>query len=404
MRTVAKVFCTFFCVGIALCLLWYGLCLNRIAALDLAFINRHWNLFTPFATAWVLRGNQAYYEDLDPYAAEMCYRNALARQPLMIGVWLNLAKVQVALGKTDESRRILEDVSQSTSRVSTWKWQECLLAYELRDEELFSAYFNFVLERLPNRVPEAVYLARSFWGGWAEVLPHLGEGSREAFLGELMKAGEVQVGLDLWKTMEESENPPKRDLQLRFSQFLLANGAVSPAKKVWAAWRDDNQATVYDGGFEKPLTNAAFGWRVSRSGDVTVERTKREALEGKYCMHIRFHGIKNVNFAGLSQVVPVSPGKTYRLELAQKSVNLTTDQGVFVEVTGYGCKRLHAKTAALTETVPWTREQLEFRVPDDCEAVQLTVRRQESIMLDSKIAGDYWLDAVELIEIERLQR
>ena len=37
-------------------------------------------------------------------------------------------------------------------------------------------------------------------------------------------------------------------------------------------------------------------------------------------------------------------------------------------------------------------------VPSGCEAIVLQVHRNESLMFDSKISGDYWLDGVELTE------
>ena len=198
--------------------------------------------------------------------------------------------------------------------------------------------------------------------------------------------------------MEASGSPPDKALQLSFCQFLLDGKRVSQAKEVWAAWRDDGKQTVYDGGVELEPTNNGFGWRLAKNPDVLVERSAEFPFEGEYCLYLRFLGQKNVNFSDISQVIPVEPGKVYRLSFARKSQRLTTDQGVFLEVSGYQCEGLKVRSSPVVGTTPWLREELEVAVPGGCEAIQLQVRREESMMFDSKISGNYWLDGVEMIE------
>ena len=341
---------------------WYGVSTNRLAARDIAFLKSHFRILQPFAGAWLLRGNLAYYEDLDPQAAAASYRQAIARQPLMIDAWLNLAKAELAAGREDEAQRILQTISPHISHFSTWKWQELLLARDLHDEERFAVAFNFILTQAPHRAADACFLAKGFWGDSWAVLPHLSAQSRAVFLVELMKTKESETAFALWRMMEASDSPPDKALHLRFCQFLLDGKRVSEAKEVWAAWRDDGKQTVYDGGFEREPTNKGFGW------------------------------------SDISQLIPVEPGKVYRLSFVRKSQRLTTDQGVFLEVSGYQCEGLKVRSSPVVGTTPWLREELEVAVPGGCEAIQLQVRREESMMFDSKISGNYWLDGVEMIE------
>lgn len=397
-RTFTKTILSLLLIGISGALCWYGVSVNRLTARDFVFVRDHFRLLQPLADAWVLWGNLAYYDDLDPRAAAADYRQAIVRQPVLIAAWLNLAKAELAAGREDEARRILQTLSPLISPVSTWKWQELLLARDMQDEELFAAAFNFILVRLPRRVAEASFLAKGYWGGSWAVLPHLAAGSRAAFLVELMKAKESDPAFALWETMQASDPPPPKALQLRFCQFLLANGRVNQAKRVWAAWRTDGKETVYDGGFETEPTARGFGWVLTRNPDVAVERSSETPVEGRYGLHLRFLGLKNVIFSHISQIIPVEPGKVYRLSFSRKSQALTTDQGVFLEVGGYQCDGLKVRSIPVRGTTPWTREEVQVSVPGGCEAVQLNVLRNESLMFDSKISGDYWLDGVELTE------
>jgi hypothetical protein len=397
-RAFTRSILTLFLITMAGALFWYGVSVNRLAVRDLVFLKNHFQLLQPFADAWLLRGNLAYYQDLDAEAAAADYRQAIAREPLLIAAWLNLAKAELAAGREGEARRILQTLSPIISHVSTWKWQELLLAIDLRDEELFSAAFNFVLARLPKRVKEACFLARGFWGSNQAILPYLTAGSRQAFLDELMKEKESETAFALWKIMKATAPPPEKALGLRLCQFFLANGKVVEAKNVWASWRDDGKQTVYDGGFEKEPTNRAFGWCLVKNPNVVIERTSESPVDGKQCLHLRFPGTKNISFSQVHQLIPVEPGKVYRLSFARGSRGLTTDQGVFIEVSGWQCEGLRVSSEPVRGNTPWATEELAVPVPEGCEAIYLKVRRNESLKFDNRIAGDYWLDRVELSE------
>ncbi len=377
---------------------WYGVSTNRLAARDLEFLQDHFSLSKPFADAWLLHGNLAYYVDLDPQAAAARYRQAIMRKPLMIDAWMNLAKVELAGGHDDEALRILNAISPSIAHISTWKWQELLLARDLGEEALFAAAFNFILKRLPLRRTEACFLAKGFWGDSQTVVSRVADENKVVFLTELMKAREEEAAVVLWRKMAASTFPPARSLRLEFCQFLMARGRLIEAKEVWATWRDDGKHTVYDGGFETEFTNKGFGWYPLGNPDVLVERATEDPFDGGYCLHLRFMGTKNINSGLIYQIVPVEPAKVYRLRFARKSKGLTSDQGVYLNISGYGCQGLNVKSNALLKRTPWDREEHTVMVPAGCEALLLQVMRNESLMFDNKIAGDYWLDEVDLLE------
>lgn len=397
-RALSRTALSVLLIALAAVMWWYGVSTNRLAVKDLVFLKDHFRLLQPFADAWLLRGNVSYYVDLDPQTAAASYRQTIARQPVMIEAWLNLAKVELAAGREEEARRILATLSPFISHVSTWKWQELLLARDLREEELFSAAFNFILARLPGRTPEACFLARGFWGDSQAVIPHVAEENRVVFLNELMKARAVEPSLALWKLMEEGRFPPDKDLRLRFCQFLILGDRLTDAKEIWSVLRDDGKQTVYNGGFEMELASKPFGWSFDRIPDVLIERTTENPFEGSYSLHLRFMGTMNVNYGGVRQLIPVKPGKVYRLKFARKSSGLTTDQGVRLDISGFRCEGLSMSSEAVLKRTPWIREELEVPVPTGCEAIMLMVRRNESLKFDNKISGDYWLDAVELTE------
>ena len=96
------------------------------------------------------------------------------------------------------------------AHVSTWKWQELLLARDLQEETLFAAAFNFILKRLPLRRTEACFLAKGFWGDSQAVIPHLAEENQVVFLTELTKAKEEGAALVLWRSMVAGRFPSRQ--------------------------------------------------------------------------------------------------------------------------------------------------------------------------------------------------
>jgi hypothetical protein len=350
--------------------------------------------------AWLQEGNRKYYVDLDADDATRLYRKAILANPLLIRAWLALAESEMVAGREGEGRQVLETLAPFLDRVSTWKWQELLLAYEIRDEAYFNRCFNFVLQRLPHRVHEACYLAGNLWNGWAGAQARVSAENREVFLKELIRAKEVETALSLWAELVAQAGGPSQDLQLRFGEFLLSQKRLREAKDVWKGYLGGKECGVHDGGFEEKPLGQAFGWRVSRQHDVTVERSLEAPYEGSYSMHVRFNGSRNVSFNGVYQIIPVEAERAYSLSFAQKSRSLTTDQGVAVEVGGYGCKGLNQRSAPVLGTSPWRKEELLFSTPEGCDAAVIRIVRKESLKLDNKISGDFWLDSVSLKPVQ----
>lgn len=386
---------TFLLLGMAGALLWYGLWTNRIAGNDYEFQLKH-SSGNLFSEVLFLKGNYEYFVDLDLGTAAAYFRKAIAYDPLLIDAWFALAKVKVVQGRMDETRRLCDILLPSVSHVSTWKWQEFLLAYDLGDEERFAGTLNFILERLPHRRNEAFLLALAFWRDWNGVIPHVAAENRMLCFAQLLNSKETKLAAQVWEEMKNDRVPVDRDLVLRFCQFLMDNDRMQMAKNIWREVSGGPVAGIYDGGFQAEPINAAFGWRFGKTPAAIIERTQQGCLSGNRCLHIRFNGTANVVFNHVSQVVPVEPGETYRLRFSRKSSALTTDRGVFLEVAGYRCTGLHASTPPVTGTTPWTEEELEVTVPDACGAITVWVSRKESLKFDSKISGDYWLDGMEL--------
>lgn len=378
------------------CLLWYALNTYRLSTRDPDLLESSSVRFFP--EALYLKGNLQSLADPDLNAATESYRKAVLSEPSMIYAWIALARAESIRGNREQAAKIAAIISPALSSISMWKRQELLLAFDLKDESYFESCFNYILTYLPHHVRDAGSLGSRFWGSWENVLQHLSPKNRPAFLDVLMTAKQPEVAWSLWEIMNnEGTTIPSKDI-LRFCNFLIGNNQLEQAKKVWKLWNGNDPSLVHDGGFEVDPLNSAFGWRLSTHPDVVVERTTELPYSGKNCLHLRFKGEKNISFSHVVQVVPVKPETDYVLHFVRKSRSLTTDQGVFLNISGYRCEGLRAQSKLVTGSSPWTEEDVEFTTPPGCEALYLQVCRRESLRMDSKISGDYWLDAVEIKE------
>jgi hypothetical protein len=115
---------------------------------------------------------------------------------------------------------------------------------------------------------------------------------------------------------------------------------------------------------------------------------------------MRFHllGTANLRFDHFWQYVPVEPGRSYELRFAWKGERLSTDRGLFMEVRGVDCPGLRVQIPDRTGSWDWRTETLAFETPDECQMARVGLRRNESLKFDNKIAGDLWIDAVEMVE------
>jgi hypothetical protein len=403
---------------VSVLLLWYSICTYRLSGQNPTRLGD--TAAVLFPEAQVLNGHFKYLT-LDHAGAAEFYKKAIFAEPSLIDAWIGLIRVKIEDGQRDEARKILNIVGPALTSISTWKWQELLFAYDLHDESYFEQCYNFILSHLPHRKAEASWLAFRFWGGWQGVVPHVFYCNHPVFLSVLIDRGglwmpaesplssaaaeeQVDAAVALFKVMENGGPHREENDLLQFCDFLISNDRLKEAKRAWRLWRNDESTLVYDGRFEKAPLNRAFGWRFRDDPDVLTERASGPPCLRSSCLHIHFKGSGNLNCDLAWQIVPVEPGVSYCLSFARKSSSLSTDRGVFLAVNGYRDEKLNIASQPVLGDSTWKEDKIEFAVPAGCEAIVLRVGRNESLKMDNKISGDYWLESVELISTSNITK
>jgi len=335
-------------------------------------------------------GQRAWF-DLDPAGAATYYREAVVRDPARMGAWLKLAEAEAALGESGQARAVVAFVARRAGDVMFWQWPTALLAHDLGMENVFRRCIN----RLATqgwKLADTFNLADTHFAGDARAtLAALAPEARPAYLKWLMRWGRLEDARTVWRAMG-ADGPIDESIRLKFVSFLISKKQVDEAGTIW--YGTDGTGRMTNGGFEQAVSNAGFDWRWGRdaAGHWSLQQAFGQGRGRGTAARLTFYGQANIAFHHFYQIVPVTPGKTYRLRWWWRGKALTTDQGPFVEVHGYDCRGFRVAGPMLTGSRDWQKETLSFTPPEGCESIVVRVRRNKSRRFDSKIAGTLWVD------------
>ena len=399
--SLGRYLCAALSVVLGCALLILAFCSSRFAVRDWDFVVRSpW--MEPWAQTWFWRGDHARFQDLDTARAVDAYWRGVGRNPLLLGGWFALARLERQLDQGPRSDA-LHDFLLTHAPVSTpWRWNQLLLAADRKDEARFAQAFNFVLNRQPGYRQEAVEMALGFWGEWSTILGHADCENRWTVLAECMARQAVDACIELYPLLERDCDAilsPARHAE--FIDFLLGNKRWTEAVSAGRSAGFFRDGLVTNGHFDAPVSGKAFDWRQGRAAGVEARCEDRAGVGGGHAMHFHFLGTANLRLGHFWQYLPLLPGTTCELRFVWKARQLGTDQGMYAEVRGVDCDGMTVRSGAITGNRDWSEESLVFDVPDQCRMARITFRRDESLKFDSKIRGDVWIDAVELVEKRR---
>jgi hypothetical protein len=345
-------------------------------------------------------GRQAWLS-LDTATAAAYFRQAVSRDVLYIEAWFRLAEAEAALGNVDKARAILAHTDSRVANVYRWKWSQMLLARELGLEDIFFRNINYMIAQ-GRKVQDTLQLLDGHLGGdVATAVKALHHDNIAPYLKWLMRWKRIDDTYAVWSKMAEI-GEPDQDIIRRYVHFLVGHKRIRKAERIWQPHSGSNGIT--NAGFEAEITRLGFDWRLRKAtkGLWEVQRVKTPVHAGSHALEVSFAGRENVSFHHLYQIVPVEPLEHYHLSFAWRSWRITTDQGPFVEIYGYGCKGIYYKSPMINGTNDWQTEIIEFSAPESCQAVIVRLRRKPSHRFDSKISGTLWLDDFRLEKIKSL--
>lgn len=350
--------------------------------------------YNPRMLTW--HGKQRLKTDAARDEAETLYRAALIANPLYIPAWLSLAELKYDQGDKQSASAMLDLVDQYTEDIKRWRWNKVLLAYQLQRQDILARDLAYIVREIPGQpYKDALQMAFLLWPDPAELKEKIGSENIVALFRYAIQTKKIEVAVALWPDIGATgiENH-KKDV-LSFLEMLITMDRLPLAADIWKHFFNSN-TLFFDGAFVDEPLQSAFGWRIGKVKGAVWRIEKKMNDQPSPALHIHFNQQENLNFHHAYQVVPLTGGMEYRLRGQWKSKALTTDQRPFVEVYGYKCKAPQGKTEMVEEDQPWSSFNLLFRVPEECQAMVVRIRRNPSNHIDNQLGGDLWLTNFEI--------
>ena len=351
-----------------------------------------------YPKAQYAHGMHAWFQQ-QPEKAARIFRQAVSENVLFFDAWLRLSETEAAMGNEKKAKEILTFTTNMTEKVFRWKWPQMLMALELDMRKSFYRDTNYLLSHEVLQQDALQLLHTHLEGDASAVVSVLDPAHLVIYLNWLMQWGLIDESLLVWSEMTALLEPEK-ETALHYAHFLLNHKRVSTSSDIWQKYAGGGGLT--NPGFERDMTGQGFDWRYwgDKERRWGLKRVYDEAVEGDYALNLTFNGKENISFQHLFQIIPVNPKEHYRLRYSWKSTDITTDQGLFVEIYGYDTKGLYQNGPMITGTHAWRQDSISFKTPEKCHAVVLRLRRQPSKRFDSKIKGTVWIDDFRLEKIK----
>ncbi len=346
-----------------------------------------------------LAAKQNHLFEGDMPAAMAQLQRALTSNAYYIPAWLALAELDNDLGNKQQALAILEYVDTLTRELKRWRWEKTLADYQLGRLAVLPAELRYIIHDIPGKSKnDALQLAFTLWDDPQQLLDNIGRENLIPLFDYAVAKNLPEKALFFWQIIEADQEPWQQKQLQSFLDMLLRTDKVAEAGKIWRKYLNPD-SLVYNGDFSQPFMQQAFGWRSGKDQGFAKRFEEANGINQQTALHYRFKGWDNLKFQHLYQIVPLTGGKTYRLTTELKSQKLTTDQRPFFEVSGYKCKMQNVRTEMVAPDKDWTPYQFDFAVPEECAAVVLRMRRNESLHIDNKLAGQMWLKNIAISEL-----
>jgi tetratricopeptide (TPR) repeat protein len=368
------------------------------------------------ARNWYLLGRYLQYsfEDSNPQRAISSYRKSLEIDPLATSTWLELAATYESEGNDVAARNAFLNAKKTypLSAEVSWRYGNFLL----RQGELEAAFAEIrrSVEADPGRAAEAFSRCVRVEPDADVILDRVLPAKSAiymAVMADLAQDGQIDNALKVWSRIVAMH--PKIALHDAFQivMGLRSTGRTAEAHKVWeqavelaglAELEGPRDSMVWDGGFESDVTGEAYAWRFARTTrSAQIGFDSQEKYSGKRSLRLSFDGSADIEFYDVCQTVPAEAGTAYELSAWMKSKDLTTDQGVRIELRPGIPGQTGAITADVKGSQPWIRFAAVWPGAKENQETQICLRRDASDQEDNRIRGTAWVDDVALTPIPK---
>jgi len=368
------------------------------------------------ARNWYLLGRYLQYsfEEANPQRAISSYKKSLEIDPRGTSTWLELAATYESESNDVAARNAFINAKKTypLSAEVSWRYGNFLL----RQGELEPAFAEIrrSVEADPGRAAAAVSRCLRVEPDANVILDQVLPARSDIYIAvmeDLAQDRQIDNALKVWTRIVAMHRKIPLHDAFQIVMELRGTGRASEAHKIWeqavelaglAQLEGPRNSMVWDGGFESDVIGEAYAWRfakTSRSAQIGFDT--QEEYSGKRSLRVSFDGSADVAFYDVCQTVPAEAGTAYELSGWMKSKDLTTDQGVRIELRPGIPGLTGAITTDVRGTQPWTRFAAVWPGAKENQETQICLRRDASDQEDNKIRGTAWVDDVALTPIPK---
>lgn len=346
----------------------------------------------------------------DPAMAVTAFRRAVELNPYNAVYWLNLARAYEGQGRSREALRAALTARRNDPsdpalawavgnfyansgavRPALQAWKQAIVGNATYAPLAFELGWKLAPDSsvlLENLIPDRTQL--DFW--FLDFLLRKRVGDPAPVWNRIVRRGTpfppawAKNYLDLF--ISRNDSVTARKLWEEFLRVAVPNRTIDPAN------------LVYNGGFEEELLGVGFGWRWMDTDCASLVLDNSLAYEGRRSARIDFDGTKNLHFAHFYQIIPVEPGRRYKVTTFLRAQEITSSSGPRLRVTDFqNMGFLNISGTPVFNTGRWVEERLEFVAPPPTRLVAVGIWRPSSTRFSPQIRGSVWLDNVRMEEV-----
>ena len=339
-------------------------------------------------------------------------REATELAPTQPEYWAALASACDSAGDTACAKQAMQRTLSLAPTTPRYRWNAANdeLAYGRADEAL--SEFRKLIEMDPDYAPQTFRLCLKYVGDPAKVFKSVLASRKDpqldfSYINYLVAHGQGPEAYPVWqatlamnKTFPPSQAGPYLD-------WLVRQG---PGQQAVSAWSDlESQGIirkspadsagnlVFNSGFEEPLLEMGFGWRVHKEPYTRVGIDDSGAYAGDRSARVDFTVSRNENDEPLFEIVPVAPGHSYLLQAYVRSDDISSNSGPRLRVTDPNCSHcLDVSTDGTVGTTDWHPVSINFSTGPAARQVQISIWRPRCLSFPGDISGRFWVDVVNL--------
>ncbi|MEW6002612.1 MAG: hypothetical protein AB1638_08215 [Nitrospirota bacterium] len=339
------------------------------------------------------------------------YHLSLERNPTNARAWLAIARAYRDSGMKEEAKYAIRKALSMDRNSPGLIWEAGVL-YLIEDNPveatgLFKKYLYMIPDEQEN-VYSLYYMMRVDPTYILDNLIFRDYIFYKRYLNFLMTHNLLNESFEVWKRIRYFN--PERSEYLNYCDFLIKTGEIKGALALWDEFinkfgvlgnNKSSPEAIWNGDFELAIENGGFDWKIGKADGLRIFMDRIVKRTGYKSLSADFDGRHNPGVYLAWQVVAVEPGKSYKVKGFIKTENITTKNGIFLEVAGFKCDTFVKRAESVTGTNLWKKIELEFTVPESCRAAKIGIGRERSEKFDNKIAGDVWIDSISMTPINK---